>query len=338
MPYLFEKLPEKGSKKKNEQKNFQEIMGDLNSPVTQKFFERLDDEIEGNPSLKEKVMQNIVAIEKEYTKGFETIAKYFDRSPDEIKEALQTRVEEAVEQSDFFVAINPHPLEQVLSDGRWKSQFETETSRGALNWGFRASAEMKMFGFNKELDGADDFETSSHAVSEEVREEIFNHNAKERPIYGYFSNEENGVMNGEGTIPPPSALRRFGAINVKIKKEVAMKKATITFNDSFQFTWSDLTPTFAANPHFTSYDLNSLFGLGLEGLSQRLFGEIQSSVSVDHHGSNYTEAQYHGGLTVDDIESVHISPDNDCFEIERIEQIVAAYNETAANPIPVIRY
>ena len=56
---------------------------------------------------------------------------------------------------------------------------------------------------------------------------------------------------------------------------------------------------------------------------------------------NYIEAQYHGGLTLDDVESIHISPHNgmDEEEIAEIKEVVEEYNiQHPDAPIPLITY
>ena len=64
------------------------------------------------------------------------------------KEILQAKIEQMVARSEFFKVTKWDVLEQVLGlDGRWKSQFETNTSEAMLNPRGRAKAEMNMFAF-----------------------------------------------------------------------------------------------------------------------------------------------------------------------------------------------
>ena len=53
-------------------------------------------------------------------------------------------------------------LERIITEGRFKTQFETNTSGGALNQEYRAAAEEFMFGYAKNLD------------------------VTQRPVYGYL--------------------------------------------------------------------------------------------------------------------------------------------------------
>lgn len=95
-------------------------------------------------------------------------------------EALFAELEEAIArttaESRVQIRIRPGALAQVLDDGRFKSQFETNTSGGALDQNLRARAEEKMFGYERELDPAS------------------------RPIYGYLSGANELSVNGYGEI------------------------------------------------------------------------------------------------------------------------------------------
>lgn len=113
-------------------------------------------------------------------------------------------------------------------------------------------------------------------------------------------------------------MNRYGIINVRIKKEVALKKATITFLDSLQ--GSEWPPTPATKPHFTS------FPLGYHG--GRILDELKGP-SVVNWGKGYTEVQYHNQLTMDDVESIHISTHNyiQPEEMEKVRRIFKKYKQ-----------
>lgn len=111
----------------------------------------------------------------------------------------------------------------------------------------------------------------------------------------------------------------YGTVNVKIKKERALKKATLTFHDSLDpaDSWP---PTPAAKPHFTSFRLSYSGG--------RILNELKGA-SVVNWGESYTEVQYHGQLTMDDVESIHISTHNGLYsdDIEEVRRIFRKYKE-----------
>lgn len=123
--------------------------------------------------------------------------------------------------------------------------------------------------------------------------------------------------------PPPNSVEGYGTVNFKIKKEIALKKATLTFHDSLS-PGSDWPPTPAARPHFTSFRLSNDGGHVLE----RLKGP-----SVVNWGESYTEVQYHDQLTMDDVEAIYISADNFYYsrgvkqEMERVRDIFNQYKQ-----------
>lgn len=196
------------------------------SAVTAQYFENWEEiELEGNHGIKEKIRENIIRAEKENQKIYETCACNEGISVEEFKTRLQKKVEDMIEQAEFFIAVSPDLLKQIaLVDGRWKSQLETERTLGAsLDPSLRATMEREMFGFNE-----------AESLERLTDEEVIAKNKEKRPIYGYFSDDEHGGINfSNGKIPPPTNVQNYGRVNVRIKKERALQKATITFYDSF---------------------------------------------------------------------------------------------------------
>ena len=204
----------------------------------------------------------------------------------------------------------------MLNDGRWKSQFETAKSDGTLDPSYRARQESGMFAFNEDIIpdqiGAER-EQPRHYL-DRLSSEALDVSKEKRPIYGYFSDGEHGAINSSGTIPPPNYVDIYGTINVKIKRDRALKKATLTFHDSLLpgRLWP---PTPASKPHFAS--LRTLY-LTLESLKRS---------SIVNWGESYTEVQFHGQLTMDDVESIHLSGKNGVNQddIEKVRKIYAEY-------------
>jgi len=291
--------------------------GNFESETTKKFFEDWDDfELEGNPQLKEQIKQNIIRAEIINQKKYEQAAADLGISVEEFKKRLQAKVEEMVRGANFFRATQLSVLDQIMNvDKRWKSQFETHTSSAALNPKYRAASEMRMFGFNK----TDEDEMSTSIYEVNVSDKVLEDNKEIRPIYGYFSDEEHGAMNEVGKIPPPTNVEWYGRVNIKIKKGRALKKTTLTFHDSLGPAnyWP---PTPAAKPHFTSFCLSNSNG--------SILNELRGP-SVVNWGEAYTEAQFHEGLTMDDVDSIHISRGNGLNEeeIEEVRRIFKKYIE-----------
>lgn len=310
---LETKIEKKPTKKEREKRTDK---GTFESVTTNNYFEGWDEdiELEGNPEIKEQVRQNIIKAERTNQERYEHAAADLGISVEEFKARLQTKIEDMVERADFFRATQPGVLEKIMNvDDRWKSQFETGTSQGSLNPRYRAVAEMRMFGFNK-----DKAPTPDDIYGDRLSEEVLTENKERRPIYGYFSDEEHGAINYQGKIPPPTNVSQYGTINFKIKKERALRKSTLTFHDSLGA--DDWPPTPAAKPHFTSFRLSYSSG--------RILNELKSP-SVVNWNESYTEVQYHGGLTMEDVESIHISTHNGLYpgDIEEVRRIFKKYRE-----------
>ncbi len=310
--------------------------GSYESVTTNKYFEGYDDlELGGNTGIKDKIKINIVEAEALNTHKYEECARYMNISVEEFKQRLQAKVEDMVGKSDFFVAVRLSVFERIMSgDGRWRSQFETNSSNGCLDPSYRATAELKMFGFNEGADSPKSVESGlddSHSRRRASREMI-EHNREWRPIYGYFSNDAHGAINGLGRNPPENAVRYYGNINVRLKREKVLGRTTITFHDSLGKE-SNYPPSPAAKPHFTSISLR--FSLGREIL------ENSKGSSMVNWGENYTEAQYHGQLTLDDVECICVSRDNGVYQddIDEIKQILIKYKlEHPDSTIQLIEY
>lgn len=292
--------------------------GDYESIATNNYFEGFDEdvELEGNPEIKEQIRQNILKSEKINQVRYESAAHDLGISVEEFKVRLQAKIEDMVEKAQFFRATNINVLERVIiTDGRWKSQFETATSNGTLDPAFRAAKEIQMFGFNQAEASLVDLDlVSGWDRVQGVSMEVLEKDKERRPIYGYFSDEEHGAINHEGKIPPPTSVETYGTVNFKIKKDRALKKATVTFHDSLG-PGSDWPPTPAIKPHFTSFKISYA--------GHRFLEELRGP-SVVNWGGSYTEVQYHGQLTMDDVEDIYVSAQNSYSSEEGKETVKRA--------------
>ena len=261
------------------------------------FMDWGDVVLEGSPGIKEKIKENILRAEQLFSDRYKNDAKKEGLSEKELRERLQKKVEDLVEKASFFRATSISVIENIMiKDGRWKSQFETGTSNGTLDPERRAGAEEQMFGFEKKI----------------------NLNSQTRPIYGYFTDGENGEINSGGEVPPPNNVHQYGEINFKIKKEKALKRATVTFQDSLG-SYDEYPPTPASKPHYGSLMIGYRY-LPLGGIN---------TTKKKNWGDRYTEVQYHGGLTMDDVESIHISTKNGMTEghMRKVRDLYKKYME-----------
>jgi len=289
-----EKRKEEARKKEEEKRKKEEEeskkLGIYPSLVTKNYFESdkwKNLKIDGNEGIKESIKKKIMEIERRYDSSMSSGAIKRGESVEEYKRKLQEKITEFVQSSECFIAVHSQRdrdksvMEKIFNDGKFKTQFETGTSEGALSPSSRMNAEYSYFEFPKERGkGLDD----------------------KRPVYGYFSTHESGVINQEGKIPPPNHVSQYGDVSFKIKKSSAMKKATITFSDSLGRA-GDQSATPYAMPHFTSFLSSMPSG---EDPIAFLDKAIRNKTCGNRY--SYVETQYHGGLTLDDVESLNITP------------------------------
>lgn len=285
------------------------------SSITEKYFQDWESlNLDANPEIKARMRFNIVESEKRHQESYEKAAKHYGVTLEEFKSKLQEKIEEAISESDFFIATKVETLDRVLGEGeRYKTQFETNKTGAQLNPKLRALAELLLFAFNE----PEGFDYSSIREGGDVPKEVIDTNREKRPVYGYFSNDDMGAINGEGENPPPNHVTQYGEIVVKIKKDKAMRKATVTFQDSLHPA-NEWPATPACKPHFTS--------LAIEGHEDDSILEEVTNTSRTKWLSLYTEAQFHGQLGIDDIEAIYISTKNGLND-EEIETVRSIFNK-----------
>lgn len=277
-----------------------EIGNGYSSRVSEEYFKDWDKlQLNGNPELKARIRNNLIASELNNHPHYERFANHYSLSIEEFKRKLQERVELIVGNSNFFVASRSEVLKRVLiQDGRWKSQFETGNSRGLLNPKLRALAELKMFGFNhQEYINVIGRNFSDNTF---ISSEFINKDVEKRPIYGYFSDHEHGIINEIGQTPPFNSVQNYGEFNVKVRRDIALLYGTLTWHDSLAES-DKWPPSPCSRPHFASFPLANA--------PMDLLNSLNNSCITNWHTA-YTEVQFHGGLNNEDIESIHISPNN----------------------------
>ena len=113
---------------------------------------------------------------------------------------LQT-AKETIENSRVTIAVQPDVLDKILESGRFKSQFETGTSMGTLDFGQRAQSEAVQLGYHPSVDPS------------------------KRPIYGYLT--QNGKIDRDSL----TEVRTYGAVQLMMKKDIE-SRSTYTGGDS----------------------------------------------------------------------------------------------------------
>jgi 8-oxo-dGTP pyrophosphatase MutT (NUDIX family) len=243
--------------------------------TTDKWKEKMieGETIVGHRGIAHGIIEHVEEVEKINEKYYKQYADRRGISIEEYKSKLQDKIERIANSVSLFRATDIEILDIVLNvSKRFKSQFETSTSHGSLSPESRSRAEANYFGFPK-----------SASMNKEMR-----------PIYGYCSTNIHGVQNSSGSHPPANSASHYGGVTIKIKDEVK-KQATFTFGDSLGSDGSRAaTPLLA--PHFTSFKAHS--------------DPLDLSEDISKYSGDYVEVQFHNQLTVNEIESVELSPLN----------------------------
>lgn len=198
-----------------------------------------------------------------------------------LEEAGVREVEEWIRQTDDRLAVSfsaaklcaRTPIEtapSVLKDGRFKSQFETGTSKGTLSPTLRADVEKEMFGYAKDL------------------------MPEQRPVYGYLSVEPDKELG--------ALVNSYGDV-AWVFKDGVKARATWTGADSLvQVSADNLIPSPVNRPSQSSL---TVFGRGGVQNAEALAKEgPKNSYTWEVSRPQYYEAQIHGGLSVSEVDHV----------------------------------
>ena len=272
--YLVENYGSGSSKVKEPPKEV--LRSDMPSMVTQKYFDEKYNKVNigGNEGINEHIKNHIIDIEKNNDIYYKRETKKRGFTVEELKEKMQTMIESIVNRSTGYIVAKNSIIDNILTEGRFKTQFETATSGGLLSERSRDETEFGYFGFDEN-----------------------NEKSEMRPIYGFFTDHNNGVINSRGSIPPPREVSQYGDVCFEVKKEKFVKDATITFRDSLHNETSMAAVPVSA-PHFTAFDPHYY---------DNLVEMYNNKVSSGEAGHSYVETQYHGQLKLTDIEKIHVS-------------------------------
>ena len=175
---------------------------------------------------------------------------------------------------DFGMDIRSEYLENVIAEG-FKNQFQTHTSQGALDFDSRRQATEQLFGSDVRRMHPADFER-----------------------YGYLVSRDVSAYNNSG----------YGDTTVRFKRDRVIDRLTYTTDDS-------LYPASIGEVIAGKVNSNSIAGIWRDGMSasdllQRVrssegdVGNVRDWLRGVTHGA-YLELQYHGALTIDDVESIN---------------------------------
>jgi hypothetical protein len=209
-----------------------------------------------------------------------------------MRERVQRRKAKEISQATPRIAITPEGLLAVLKDGRFKTQFESGTSEGVNSPIKRRKFEDEYLGIPTDLPDSD------------------------RPVYGYmpFPDEDGFVWHPY----------EYGEQIVVLKPDVR-SRTTMTFGDSLdgELTGVSIDEDFDALP---ADRLEAAFEPfeSAPAILHEMTAALDASDAVDFdlagetsgvkNSWDYVEAQFHGGISLEDIEKVGIDQFNDNAE------------------------
>ena len=167
----------------------------------------------------------------------------------------------------FCIRTTSDCVEKILLSGRFKSQFETQTSQGLLDPKLRRRAEKVGLGVPKDVD------------------------PKLRPIYGYvkFAN-----------VPDASSLEEYGEVRIQLKKQNLFYRTTFTDYDSLNgMLTGEYFPAPVTNP--------SLSASKFVRILNKLFTQDFEEWFAYYYESMYIELQFMKIVTINDIEIIEFA-------------------------------
>lgn len=197
-----------------------------------------------------------------------TVDEMADEALENLRESAKDNVDDFVGSSEVRIRANESVIRDVVRDGRYKTQFETNSSGGIFDPDMRRNFERELFDLDDDVD------------------------VTERPIYGYL--RKSGVPEDE-----TYQLDSYGKSVIRLKDDVR-ERSTFVASDSIEAnqiadeveTKIYKAPSPVNDPQTESFGIRDLRKIAEE------------SVNKPKDFPNYVEAQVHGGVSIDDIKSV----------------------------------
>jgi hypothetical protein len=222
-------------------------------------------------------------------KHLENLKEWMGPNDDPQKELhdLGGRIKDWVGHSEVRVRVDAIVLEQIIKDGRFKTQYETQTSNGFMDEHneTRALVEKTYFGYPKDLP------------------------ISQRPVYGYLVRE--GLAEDKDF--QKWSLSQYGMVTIELKDDVK-DRTTFTLDDSLGSAEADggdytpskqrIEPIPMKDPDPDDYTVAMPTALSKEMGFPEPTRDFENEVS-------YIEAQVHGGVRVEDIKKVVFASKDD---------------------------
>ena len=209
-------------------------------------------------------------------------------------ETLQEGVQEVIDNNAYSMRVNAKDMQNIIDDG-FKNQFETGTSGGTLSARDRKTASYRLFGNDAKNMEADEFEK-----------------------YGYLGS--NDFLADYKS----SATGQYGKTIIKFNKDKLNDRVTYTVDDSLgNALYNEVIGgkigdkcSISGIPVFSTDDLLEYFQESDWDLIDNA-DELAQTI-----GCRYWEIQFHGKLTLDDVDSICFTKtDRDLVTDEMLEQL-----------------
>jgi hypothetical protein len=208
--------------------------------------------------------------------------EHWDTQTDQQKADTLSGVNHVRESGSVCVAAPTEAAIAVMQDGRFKSQFETATSRGRLDEQVRSVQETAMFDTHPGMKPA------------------------QRPIYGFVSLDGKHTTDGPG---------QYGEVRFVLKPHVR-ERTTMTVGDSLS---TRATPV-PMNGTITARQAHDACAIryGHEHMSD----VMQSRTMITNfHSREYFEAQIHHGVSMADVAEIHVQFGEDDFSPSAVKAL-----------------
>lgn len=207
---------------------------------------------------------------------------------EETAEAFNEVMTELIDEHDFAMRIPSVNILKEISETHFKNQMETGSSAGALNFEMRKDAVSNMFGLDKS--------------------QVNKLKNKEFEKYGYLAHKDLKI----DTLKAESA-KQYGGITVRFNKESIADRTTYTVGDSLYMSEesggvaaSVLKPSLAGVDEWLLQD-NFIEEAGEEFVEDLRGATGDVELFLQKVQKPYVELQFHGDLTIDDVESISVA-------------------------------
>ena len=231
--------------------------------------------IEEPPKEAPRTLQNLSDHEKQW---------YQDKILNEVSEeeaaTIDKSLKDLIDTNDLAMRVPGFGILDKIIDEGFKTQFETNSSKGTLDTSSRKKATAQLFGLTKEqvdeLEPAE-FEKYGYLASRDAKEDFSNMNS----------------------------AKQYGKICIRFKREKVAERTTMTVDDSLGPALSGrIIATSITNPKTTSVNYTTLNEVKTSLQTAIQDNPMEPHKAIEGVWGRYFELQYHGKLTIEDVESI----------------------------------